>query len=421
MAADTASLSPERFQTFLIALGSGALGMGCVWWLRGNAMAGGMGVGLSMSAAAFWGLSRAGRSKLAAVLIVMALNVVTLSGVSYFGGPSAHAPAFLMVVVMFSGLFVGWRGGTISLVACGLMLFIDGWAGPAPWATGVIAHTRRTITVDWLLALGLSGGLAIIAFHATSAQIEAARRSEEEKQKALFVARAASQAKSSFLANMSHELRTPLTAILGYAELLEEDLEGEQRDDIHRVKGAGRHLLDLIDQVLDVARVESGHLELDRARFHIGDLLDEIVTLVGPSAASAKVELRIVRDELGSGMGDRLRVRQIVQNLLSNAIKYAPGAPVDVRVAWGAGELVVEVKDHGPGIPAGVSPSLYTPVSRGHATSTEGPGLGLALSHALATKMGGTLTASSTDAGACFVLTLPFVDDAFEGQRDAKA
>lgn len=408
MYADSAPLSPERFETLLVAVGLGALSMGSVWWARGNNVAGPIGVGLAVVAAALWALSRVGQSRVASVLIVVALNLVTLLGVSFFGGPAAHAPAFLMVVVMFTGLMVGWRGGALSLLACGLALFVDGWAGPAPWAVGVIAHTRRTVTVDWLLALGLSGTLAIIAFHTTSAQIVAAQKSEADKQKALFEARAASQAKSSFLANMSHELRTPLTAILGYAEILEEDLEDEQHEDISRVLGAGRHLLDLIDQVLDVARVESGHLELDRQHFDFDELLDEILTLVGPSSHAAGVQLEVERTGLGCGVGDRLRIRQIVQNLLSNAIKYAPGAPVTVQVSQVAGRLVVDVADQGPGIPETVLPTLFDAFSRGHDTSTEGTGLGLALSHALTVEMGGTLTASSSAAGARFVLTLPF-------------
>lgn len=402
----SAPLSQQRFELILVALGVGAGLMGGTWAWRGNHEAMAMALVLAVIVGALWLLSRRGRSRLSAVLVGLALNVVTLLGVSYFGGPRAHAPAFLLVVVMCSGLMVGWRGGALSLAACTLYVALDGWYGPPPWATGAIATEPDQVTMDWLLAIGLAGSLAVVAFHTAGQRIEEAQRSEAEKRRALEHARAANQAKSAFLANMSHELRTPLTAILGYSELLSDELDDEGGQDAERITQAGRHLLELIDQVLDMSRVEAGKLDLEWAEVDVTGLLSEVVDLVQPQARRRACELQHDFADLGVVEGDALRIRQILQNLLSNAIKYAPGV-IELSGRRGGDGVVLTVRDHGSGIPSSVLPTLFEPFSRGHGADHQGTGLGLALASSLASQMGGTLSVESSDRGSAFTLRLP--------------
>jgi len=395
----------------LVALAAGALCMSLVWWSRGNIPAMALAMVLVVASGGLWALSKRGGTALATVLITLALNVITIAGVAYFGGPRGHAPAFLMVVVMCTGLLAGWQGGAMSLGVCMAYLAVDGFYGPPAWATGKIATLPSQVTGDWLLALCLSGILAIVAFHTASQRIAEAKQSEADKQEALLHAEAGSRAKSAFLANMSHELRTPLTAILGYAELMGDDVDGESKEDLEKIVHSGQHLLALIDDVLDMARVESGRSELHLAPFDLHALVAEVASMLAPAAQQAHSEVHVRPSPRCLVHADRRRTRQILQNLYSNALKYAPGR-VDVVVERHGTEGRLTVRDHGTGIPASVLPKLFTPFSRGHGSDVQGTGLGLALSSSLATQMGGTLTVQTHTQGATFTLSLPAHDEA---------
>lgn len=205
---------------------------------------------------------------------------------------------------------------------------------------------------------------------------------------------------------MSHELRTPLTAILGYSELLCDELDDDGAQDAERITQAGRHLLELIDQVLDMSRVEAGKLDLEWAEVDVTALLREVVDLVQPHAQRRACELRHDFTDLGVVEGDALRIRQILQNLLSNAIKYAPGV-IELRGHRGDDGVALTVRDHGSGIPTSVLPTLFEPFSRGHGADHQGTGLGLALASSLASQMGGTLSVESSGRGSAFTLRLP--------------
>lgn len=406
MDADHATLSPRRMENLLLVFVAGALCLAATWGWRGNPEAMSMALLAAAGVEGLRRLSKAGRTRLAALVFGVGANVITLVGVAFFHGPRGHAPAFLMVVVMFTGLLVGWRGGAASLLTASIYVFLDGVYGPTPLSIGKLATEPTEVTLDWLMALGLAGSLAVVSFHTTSRLLADARASEHEKRVALTHAQAASQAKSAFLANMSHELRTPLTAILGYAELLEDDLDGQQGEDAERIVKAGHHLLELIDQVLDMARVEAGKLDLHIEGVDLDDLLSDVVALVAPEARRRRSVIHTSWADLGSIETDPLRLRQILQNLLSNAIKYAPGR-IDLEAHRDDGFVVLVVRDHGPGIPRAVLPTLFEPFSRGHSTSHEGTGLGLALSSSLATHLGGTLSVDSSSSGVTFRLTLP--------------
>ncbi|VXC96883.1 Histidine kinase [Pseudomonas sp. 8Z] len=224
----------------------------------------------------------------------------------------------------------------------------------------------------------------------------------------------ASRAKSEFLSRMSHELRTPLNSILGFAQLLEMDqVTPAQQAQIRHILRAGRHLLGLINEVLDIARIESGRLALSPEPLALWPLLQEVSLLLSPQADSAGISLHLppaVPAAL-SVQADRQRLVQVLLNLLSNAIKYNHrGGYVQIQVQPQADAVTLSVIDNGQGIASEDLQRLFTPFERLGAASSEveGTGLGLALSKSLLEQMDGSLSLHSTPGqGSTFSLTLP--------------
>jgi signal transduction histidine kinase/ActR/RegA family two-component response regulator len=225
----------------------------------------------------------------------------------------------------------------------------------------------------------------------------------------------ANQAKSEFLSRMSHELRTPLNAVLGFAQLLEFDhLSDDQKESVQQIERAGRHLLYLIDEVLDIARVDTGELRLSPEPTGAAELIAEAISLVAPLAEQRSI--RLVADDTGAGGGhviaDRQRLKQILLNLLSNAIKYNREAG-EVRIALhanGDARLAISVTDTGAGLSEQQLCMLFEPFERLGAEhrNIEGTGLGLALSRRLAEAMEGTIEVQSTPGeGSTFSVHLP--------------
>jgi signal transduction histidine kinase len=249
-----------------------------------------------------------------------------------------------------------------------------------------------------------------------------ARRRDEEVTRRLFhQAQAASRAKSDFLATMSHELRTPLNAIAGYVEILGMELHGpvtpQQREDLRRIRVNQRHLLGLIDDILTVAKLEGGHVELRVEHVALADALADAYALVEPQIA-ARGLLYVEYAPRGEDVrcrADRDKLMRIVLNLLANAVKYTdPGGRV--TLAWDAvpGMARVRVHDTGRGIPADKHEAVFEPfvqLTDTLATRADGTGLGLAISRGLARAMGGDLTVESeVGVGSTFTLTLPRVE-----------
>lgn len=205
----------------------------------------------------------------------------------------------------------------------------------------------------------------------------------------------ASQAKSSFLSRTSHELRTPLNAILGFAQILENDLpEGRQKNSASLISGAGKHLLKLINEVLDIARIESGDIAMNFSHFNLADLLDETTNYIRPlgKIRDIEIETRYTHDILIRS--DRQKLMQVILNLLSNALKYGPeNSVVQLRAFSYPEKIVIEVEDSGSGIHLSRRAGLFTPFDRlgAERTKTEGTGLGLALSKQIMDAMGGTI------------------------------
>ncbi|MDX8378837.1 MAG: response regulator [Gallionella sp.] len=234
--------------------------------------------------------------------------------------------------------------------------------------------------------------------------ILARRNSEHQLYLAKKEAELTNRAKSDFLINMSHELRTPLNAIIGFSELLESDIEmpltAGQLEQIGHVTLAGWHLLDLINDILDLAKIEGGKIPIELASVNVFDLIDECVLFNQAHAIKRNITIKIIAAERYSVSADPTRLKQVLVNLLSNAIKYNnPSGHVTFSVEKKPGERVrITVSDTGPGIPADKLPLLFQPFSRlgAERSSIEGHGVGLALTKQLAELMGGTVGVTST-------------------------
>ena len=241
-----------------------------------------------------------------------------------------------------------------------------------------------------------------------------AERAKVEAERAREGAERANRAKSEFLSRMSHELRTPLNAVLGFGQLLEMDsLNQEQHEGVAQILKGGRHLLDLINEVLDIARIEVGRIALSLEPVALDESVLGAVDLIRPLATERGIRLGTeISESQGYVTADRQRLKQVLLNLLSNAVKYnRPGGSVAVRcVPVSGGRARVEVADDGLGIAPEYMSRLFVPFERlGAETSgVEGTGLGLALSKRLVEVMGGTLEVESAPGrGSTFSVSLP--------------
>ncbi|ADK99988.1 PAS domain S-box protein [Brevundimonas subvibrioides] len=252
----------------------------------------------------------------------------------------------------------------------------------------------------------------LTGFSKVTRDVTERRQAEEALGHARAEAERASRAKSDFLSRMSHELRTPLTAILGFNQLLGMDgetLTDDQRHGVDQISRAGGHLLAMIEEVLDIARIEAGGHALAPVPLDPAPLLADVRDLIAPQAQAAGVEVRIEGDAGLSVLADRRATVQIVLNLLSNAIKYGPaGGVVTVTLVGASGRVRIEVRDEGPGVPPELVDRLFIPFDRLDAerwSGAQGSGLGLALSRGLARAQGGEV--SYHPPGATFILELP--------------
>jgi PAS domain S-box-containing protein len=238
----------------------------------------------------------------------------------------------------------------------------------------------------------------------------------EEERRSRADAQSANRAKSEFLTTMSHELRTPLNAIAGYAELMALGLRGpvtsQQVEDLARIQHNQRHLLSLINDILNFARLEAGHLDFHLLDVPVPELLSRLGPLIEPLIRARSLEYSCTLE--GSPVAahaDPDKVQQILINLLSNAIKFTqPGGKIGIDYDTSGDTVMIHVRDTGRGVSADKLETMFEPfvqVDRQLTSSHEGTGLGLAISRDLARGMGGDLSASSTPgAGSCFTLTL---------------
>jgi len=241
------------------------------------------------------------------------------------------------------------------------------------------------------------------------------RRELEHAREAAAQALAASGAKTQFLARMSHELRTPLNAVLGFAQLMELDQDepagaGQQRR-LRLIREAGEHLLLMINDMLDLTRIESGGMALQPEPVALRALVEQALAMLHPSAEKAQVRLLLMPGADGVVLADPTRVRQVLLNLLTNGIKYnRAGGRVEVEVSATPDHASVAVRDTGLGIAEADLPRIFEPFHRGgHAGSAvDGAGIGLAVTRALVQLMGGAIQArSELGVGSVFSVSLP--------------
>jgi len=267
-----------------------------------------------------------------------------------------------------------------------------------------------------------SGLLVTAAVRDITERARAKKETEQAKQEA----ERANMAKSDFLSRMSHELRTPLNAILGFGQLLEmQRLSVRQEEALRQIMRAGRHLLDLIDEVLDISRIETGRLAVSPEAVDVDSALSEVIQLVAPLAGD-----RTIGFEERSGcrnlhvLADRQRLRQVLLNLMSNAVKYnRPGGSVIIDCERLPDHRVrISISDTGAGIAESFVDRIFLPFDRlgVDEASVPGTGLGLALTKGLVEAMGGTITLESVAGeGSTFAFDLPLVDGPEEGLHDA--
>ena len=322
---------------------------------------------------------------------------------------------------------------TVLLIAAGVVLsaLVAAWlARSMARPIGVLQEGAQRIGSGELdHQIDVRGGDELQAlagqFNRMSAQLRESYAGLERKvaertaalEQALAQLEIANQHKSEFLANMSHELRTPLNAIIGFSEALMERMFGElndkQADYLKDIHESGRHLLSLINDILDLAKIEAGQMELQLASFDVPSALSSAMALVRERAQRHGISLGLQVDErLGEFRADERKFKQIVLNLLSNAVKFTPdGGRVDVTATRGAAKLEIAVHDTGIGIAPEDQAALFEEfrqVGRDAARNAEGTGLGLALTKKFVELHGGEISVrSSPGQGSTFSFSLP--------------
>ena len=269
------------------------------------------------------------------------------------------------------------------------------------------------------LQAGHHGELLVLAME----DVTERRHAEEEVAKAKETAETANRTKSLFLANMSHELRTPLNAILGYSEMLQEEaverhLVGEFGADLEKINGAGKHLLTLINDILDLSKIEAGKMDLYLESFDLTEMIDDVASTIRPMVEKNANILQIQRaPDLGAMHADQIKVRQALFNLLSNAVKFTHEGNITLEAARqnmdGTEWIVFRVTDTGIGLSAEQIVKLFQDFTQADASTTRkfgGTGLGLVLTRRFCQMMGGDVTAHSVSgAGSVFTIKLPAV------------
>lgn len=293
----------------------------------------------------------------------------------------------------------------------------------------VVDESHRRVFLSFMGVLVGGGVLVLLLF----TQVRRVARLSEANSRASAEAEAANQAKSEFLARMTHELRTPLNAVIGYSELMQEEaVEKGYRDmldDLERIRTAGNHLLSMINDTLDLAKIETGRLELHLERVDLQCLTRDVVEAVRPLACRNGNRFEADIDDVGPVVTDPTKLRQILFNLLSNASKFTENGTISLELRAESHNrspvICFRVRDSGPGIPESERKRIFQPFVQADGTATRnfgGTGLGLSVARSLCTLMGGTIDLECRpEGGTTFIVRLPanVADDEREDARSA--
>ncbi len=290
----------------------------------------------------------------------------------------------------------------------------QGLVAPRDWTYRRKDGSRVPVSVSVTPLKSRDGGLA--GYLATAMDITERNRAEEVIHNAKLAAESANQAKSNFLANMSHELRTPLNAIIGYSEMLQEEVNDLGHEglipDLRRINSAGQHLLALINDVLDISKIEAGKMDLFLETFDVAQMVSDVAETICPLIDKNNNALVVTCPaDIGSMHADLTKVRQTLFNLLSNASKFTEKGTITLTVSRDGSEIMFAVADTGIGMTPEQLGKLFQAFQQADVSTTRrfgGTGLGLAISRAFCRMMGGDITvASEARVGTTFTVRLP--------------
>ncbi len=358
---------------------------------------------------------RAGRLSMRTIVLIMALGNVALSSANYFSGPYAPRSVliYLWMAVVVYGFFPRWAGVLHgALFAAGFATVLAFQKGPSDLTARPIA--AWAISMATVLGIGAFLSWLVERVRRLAVTEDESRREAERVNEELEVV---SRHKTEFLSNMSHELRTPLNAVIGFSEVLEDQLFGElnerQLDYTNDILTSGRHLLALINDILDLAKVEAGRMELDIEKVAVAGVIEAGMTMVRERATLHGITLEAaVEPDVGEIAADERKVRQVLFNLLSNAVKFTPaGGQVRVSARRADNEVEIEVADTGVGIETAELDRVFQAFEQVAAVSVaahEGTGLGLALARRFVELHGGRIWVESEPGrGSEFTFRLP--------------